>query len=872
MKKSGIFNLDRKDWQVAITLLLALALIIFTHLFAIKTLDEYEGSSLIIEESYDANELLRNLDHHLVEVESSLRSLVILEDEKYAASAEEGLKMAKQDIVAIRRFFHESSQENYLEHLEELVDEKIRFNKNALDSFHQGGSVAAAQMLSSGRGILLRDSITALTDSLRQRHREHLENYFLQKSKTSGRLRTISWLSVLAVLAITAFSIFYLVKTARRRYRAEKDKGQKQHELEQHLTFIKDLFDNAPIGFHSTDAEGNILEMNQTELDWLGYNREEVVGKFKITNLLPQDRFKEANEFRTELINTGRMDSKQWALQRKDGSIMNIIASSRAVFDENGKFLYARSALMDFSERKEIEDKLEQALQSAERSSLLKEQFVANMSHEIRTPLNAILGFSNLLQRTELSPNQKEFSDNIRTSSENLLAIINDVLDFSKIEAGALHLERIPFSLPGLLHSIDNMFRYRAEETRLKFEVRADDTLPEAVLGDPTRLTQILVNLLGNAFKFTSVGGVKLEVGQVSREDKNVLIRFSVQDTGIGIPSDKLEAIFDRFGQATSDTTRRFGGAGLGLTISKQLVELQGGRITVESEEGKGANFIFEIPYSIAEATVGNGNGGQQQAGSFKNQKVNILIVEDNPMNRRIAELMLESWGFRYDYAENGRAALDLLRRKAYDLVLMDIQMPEMDGYTAARTIRQKLRLDVPIIATTAHAFAGEREKCISYGMNDYISKPIKEAELYALIVRYAPQGRPEKGASTPSIPTGKSPEGFDRQYVLDISKGEPAVLQEMAGLFVSQSAKELERMEKALRSNNFGEAATAAHSMKSTAAYMGFASTLGEVLKKLELEARSPSPDTAALKAFLEQVKKMRDETVVFLEKEFPG
>ena len=872
MKKPAAFFLERTDWLVITVLLLALSLVVFAHLFGLRILDKHERSSQAVEESFEGTGLLHGLDHNLVEVESAVRSLVMLEDEKYAALTEESIKKAKQDIVLIRQFFREPSTEDYLVRLEELVDEKIRFNKNVVDNYHQEGPLAAAQMLGNGADLELRGNITALTDSLRQQYRKHLEGYLSQKTQTSTRLRSISWLSVLAVMLLTTFSIYYLMRTARRRRNAVLEKERKQRELKQHLVFIKDLFDNAPIGFHSTDAQGNILEMNQTELDWLGYSREEVVGKMKITDLLPPDRLKETLGIRDQLINTGRMDNKEWVLKRKDGVVIDILASSRAVYDEKGKFLYARSALMDFTERRKLEEDLEMARIEAERAGLLKEQFIANMSHEIRTPLNAILGFSNLLQRSELSGPQKEFTQNIQTSSETLLAIVNDILDFSRIEAGALHLERIPFSLAGLLHSVDNMFRYRAAEKGLQFEVQADDALPEAVLGDPTRLTQILVNLLGNAFKFTSEGGVRLHVSEANREGANTTVRFTVQDTGIGIPPDKLEAIFDRFGQAASDTTRRFGGAGLGLSISKQLAELQGGRITVESGEGKGATFTVEIPYSIAEALTGNGSSYQPQPGRFTNQQVNILIVEDNPMNRRIAELLLEGWGFRYDHAENGRAALELLRKKAYDLVLMDIQMPEMDGYTAARKIRQELRLDVPIIATTAHAFAGEREKCISYGMNDYISKPIKEDELFSLIVRYAPQGRPNKGKPVPTQPADDAPEGFDRQYILDISKGKPEVLREMAALFATQSAKELELMEKALQSNNFGEAAVAAHSMKSTAAYMGFAHSLGEVLKKLELEARSSSPDGAALQALLEQVKKMREEAAVFLEGEFSG
>ncbi|MBI1225975.1 MAG: response regulator [Bacteroidetes bacterium] len=742
MQKPGILNLERRDWQVILTLLAALVLAIMAHFFAIKVLGDYENSTQQLQDSYDANDLLRNLDHHLVEVESAVRSYIILGDEKYATASEASIKKVRADIVAVRAFFDDSTKEEQLARLQELVEEKIRLHKNLVDSYRKDGNLAASQMLSNNEGAQLRDSIVALTDSLRLYHRDHLGSYLVQKTKTSDWLRKISWLSVLAVLLITTFSIYYLTKTARRRYLAEQEKAEKQQEL-----------------------------------------------------LL--------------------------------------------------------------------------ALEETKQSSQLKEQFVANMSHEIRTPLNAILGFSSLLQRTELKENQKEFARSIQTSSENLLAIINDILDFSKIEAGAIRIEHIPFSLPSLLHSVDNMFRYRADEKHLQFGVEADENLPEAVHGDPTRLTQILVNLLGNAFKFTSEGSVKLQVEEQKRENGHVTVRFTVSDTGIGIPLDKQAAIFERFGQATTDTTRRFGGAGLGLTISKQLVGLQGGQIRVESEEGKGAAFIVEIPYEVAEAMTGNGKH-RPQPNSFKNQQVNILVVEDNPMNSRIVGLLMDDWGFRYDHAENGKIALEKLRHQAYDLVLMDIQMPEMDGYTAAQHIRQELRLSVPIIATTAHAFAGEREKCISYGMNDYISKPIMEDELMALISRYVRHDK-HKQSQQQAVPAEPNdPAGFDRQYVLDISKGDPKVLKEMFGLFTSQSAKELAQMESALQSNNFGEAATAAHSMKSTAAYMGFANNLGQLLRQFEQEAKSKTPSTAVLEGLFEKIKAMRTEAVQFLETAF--
>ncbi|MCB0667705.1 MAG: response regulator, partial [Saprospiraceae bacterium] len=531
-----------------------------------------------------------------------------------------------------------------------------------------------------------------------------------------------------------------------------------------------------------------------------------------------------------------------------------------------GNLLYSRGAIMDYSERKKLEEDLELARQSAEKSVVLKEQFVANISHEIRTPLNAILGFSNLLQRTDLQNDQVEFARNIQMSSENLLAIINDILDFSKIEAGMLHLDKVPFSLPALIHSVRNLFNLRAREKKLRFQVHVEDGLPDNLIGDPTRITQILVNLLGNAFKFTEKGEISLSVAGRNEEENTMMISFEVKDTGIGIPQEKIEKIFERFGQATAETTRRFGGTGLGLTISKQLVELQNGTITVSSQVGQGATFRVEIPYEIASEKV------QSPPVSTPLQEVNghevsVLIVEDNPMNQRILELILDEWGIRHRHANNGLQAIKLLSKQVFDLVFMDIQMPEMDGYSTASMIRQKLHLKVPIIATTAHAFPGEREKCISYGMNDYISKPIHQDELYSLILRYIAK---DTGQTDVSAQYSKDSAGFDRQYIQDITQGRTDTIAEMANLFIDQSEKELEKIDAALRRRDFSTLAKAAHSLKSTTAYMGFNKDLGEKVTHLEMKASGTNPKLAELRSLITVVKKSREKAIEFLRTEF--
>ena len=701
----------------------------------------------------------------------------------------------------------------------------------------------------------------------------HVLNEYSNTSSTihesARQLRLISWLSTLLVLFMTIGSIYYLIKTVAQRNKEEEARKRKHQELKQHISLIEELYEKAPIGFHSTDKEGTIIEMNQTELDWLGYKREEVVGKMKLQEISAWKK-ENLSQLMEQLKQTGKLENLEGQLKRKDGTLLSCISSSRSVYDASGKYDHSRVAVMDYTEKKKLLLEIEQAKESAERSSLLKEQFVANMSHEIRTPLNAILSFSKLMERTELSERQKEFIQSIHGSSENLLTIINDILDFSKIEAGVLRIENITFSPAALVHSVENMFRYKAEEKQLQFVVRISGEIPDGIMGDPNRLTQILVNLLGNAFKFTNEGSVILEVDLARPGNENVFLRFTVKDSGIGIPSDKLEAIFKRFGQATADTTRKYGGAGLGLTISKQLVDLQKGSIQVESVEGEGTTFTVEIPYKIVGTTELSTNGQKSESDIFKSKQVKILVTEDNPMNRRILELQFENWGIIPDQAENGRVAIEMLRKKAYDLILMDIQMPEMDGYTTAKFIRKELQLQIPIIATTAHAFSGEREKCISYGMNDYLSKPIHEEELFNMLKRYLSNEFQKENGQRGSTRNNNIMESFDKKYVFAITKGKPELLHELATLTINQTRKEIAQMDRALQQNDFVELAEAAHSMRNTVFSMGFNKLMGELLRNLEIEANSELPDVEHVNKLLGNLKELQKESVVFLTEEF--
>jgi signal transduction histidine kinase/CheY-like chemotaxis protein len=386
---------------------------------------------------------------------------------------------------------------------------------------------------------------------------------------------------------------------------------------------------------------------------------------------------------------------------------------------------------------------LQAANEKLRESEQLKDQFLTNMSHEIRTPMNAIIGFADLLIKTGLDNKQKQFVNAIRDSGQNLLGIINDILDFSKIQAGMMEFENIPFSVCGLAESVHILLESKAESKDVRFTTHCESSIPQIVSGDPTRLTQIIVNLVGNAIKFTEKGFVKLNLSLKETTENYCLIEFRIEDSGIGIASENLHSMFERFTQANTDTTRKYGGTGLGLSIVKTLVELQGGRIEVNSEFGKGSIFTVTIPFEKSGAEQLNEKAMQQA--SIDNKKLNglrVLLAEDNKMNQLLAVEVLTRFGVVTEVADNGRIAIEKCMQHYYDLILMDMQMAEMDGYQATAYIRDELKKDIPIIAMTAHAMAGEREKCLSLGMNDYISKPFHTAELYEKIKNNLPSNR----------------------------------------------------------------------------------------------------------------------------------
>ena len=530
------------------------------------------------------------------------------------------------------------------------------------------------------------------------------------------------------------------------------------------------------------------------------------------------------------------------SITSKKGNVKYINQFIKCLNDEKGKPCKILGTIQDISEQKRTELELIKAKELAEKAVVIKEQFLTNMSHEIRTPMNGIIGFAKILEGTKLNDDQKQSVEAIKKAGQNLMVIINDILDFSKIEANKMTVEEANFSLSKTVDSVIELLTQNAVEKKIKLLCDIDSAIHDELIGDPTKLSQILFNLIGNALKFTEKGFVELVITEIEGNESESLLKFSVIDSGIGISKDKIDSIFESFNQASNETTRKYGGTGLGLTITRRLVELQGGQITAESIVSKGSEFTFSLKYKKASQIIES-----PVALNIKNispdflKDINILLVEDNELNQLLAVKVFEKWDKKIDIANNGVEAIEKVSTSFYDIILMDIQMPGMDGIELTRYIRSSMgeKSNIPIIALTAHATKAEERRCFENGVNDYLSKPYNFEELLNKLYHNLKNNTDDSLLFMESQQKEIASEKLiDFKYLKDFSDGDDTFIKNMISLFLNNTPETMQIILESNKNDDIKILKDEIHKLKSSLSILGMikASNCVEVIE-MEIE-----------------------------------
>src|SRR5580692_11315195 len=617
-----------------------------------------------------------------------------------------------------------------------------------------------------------------------------------------------------------------------------------EEKVRLHEKRYRDLFNHSQALICTHDMDGKLLTVNPATCKILGYEEQEMLGR-NLSEFIPekhQDRFGE--EYLKPIRLSNAAISGEFCVLSKAGAEIYLLYKNYRR-EEPGTEPYVIGFSQDITDRIKMEKELRFTKQLTDEIARAKESFLAHMSHEIRTPMNGILGIASLLSKTQLESQQRNYLQLIQDSANNLLVIVNDILDLEKIVAGKLQLEQIPFKIVDKIAKTIQSFIYRAEEKELGLIFQNSIPADLVVEGDPYRLSQVLNNLLSNALKFTEEGHINIITSISDQNEDGVVVEITIQDTGIGISKDRLRTIFEPFEQADVSISRKYGGTGLGLAISKNMIEMQGGELLAQSEEARGSAFTIRIPYHLSIEDMKENEVSQEiDYKSLGYRK--ILVAEDVELNQFLARHILESWDFEVVIAGNGLEAIEQLGKDAFDCILMDVQMPEMDGIEATHHIRSlsdPVKANIPIIALTANALKGDSEKYLAAGMTDYLAKPFDEERLFRVISRNLAR---IAAAPAPAPPTTTSshdhkqditlnnnntnmssdnPRLYDLTMVQSVSGGDEGFIKKMVALFIETVPQNIQDLKNALEASNWEQVGKTAHKLKSTIDSMGIKS-----------------------------------------------
>ncbi|MEZ4924844.1 MAG: ATP-binding protein [Saprospiraceae bacterium] len=622
-----------------------------------------------------------------------------------------------------------------------------------------------------------------------------------------------------------------------------KEETQQRLEAQQAIKESEEKYrgalENMELGLLEVNPDGHIIRANNAICQMLGYQADELVGKQERSLYrIPEDSENVLTNW-TYANTPGRHHSYELQFNHKNGAPVWVLMSRAPVINPHGQNTGSFGIYFDITARKTLEQELSDAKMVAERARLAERQFITHMSHEIRTPINAVIGMTHLLSTTKLDETQKDYLNSLDFSAKSLLGIIDNILDLSKIDAGVIEFEQQPFDLDYFQKNLVRSFKFKSEEKNLLLYGESDPDIDHIVVGDPIRLNQILTNLLANALKFTENGEVSLHVKLLSRSAGKYLIQFRVHDTGIGIPEDKLDTIFEYFKQADPQISRKFGGTGLGLTIVKQLVEMQGGTIHIESEEGKGSDFIFELSFGDSGIPVESRQehaGLEYQTADNRIAGSHVMIVEDNLLNQKLLCKTLEGWDCTYAVAHNSAEAINLSKQQQFDIILMDIHMPDQDGFETTGIIRndtQNINKTTPIIALTAAAMADEKRKALDAGMNSFLTKPISPNSLLDHLCQYIKPSENAKKAPQFCKPLDFTSNEPDLSYLKKISNGDPEFILGILNDFKKEADQAVAELERYAQEGDLEKTFALLHKLQPNFAMLGL-NTLCENSKTL--------------------------------------
>ncbi len=604
-----------------------------------------------------------------------------------------------------------------------------------------------------------------------------------------------------------------------------------QKQIQQSEKRYRDVIDNSLAIITTHDMEGKFLTINPMVSATYGYSAEEIVGK-SIFDYMPDEDKDLFHDSYMKKIRKDKNYSGLFRIVHKDGHVVHTLFNN-FLKEEPGKEPYVIGFAVDISDRVKAEKALEIAKKRTEELAQTKQNFLANMSHEIRTPMNAIIGMSNQLNKTDLNEKQRFFLSTIQSAADNLLVIINDILDLSKIEAGKLSIENIGFEPSLIVERALQVMNHKAEEKGLSLTNSfCDNKLSPVLIGDPFRLNQILLNLLSNAIKFTEKGSVDITCEVIDNQKDMQQVKVCVKDTGIGMDQEFVKTLFQKFAQEDASVTRKFGGTGLGMNITRELIELMHGKIEVDSHKGFGTSVSFTVPFK-----KGTPDDLPQQEATTIDTNIlagkQILVTDDNEMNRLVAAMILKEYGASVQEAVNGKDAIDKISSHQFDIVLMDVQMPVMDGLEATRHLRGSLNKTMPIIALTAFALKGDAEKFLKAGMNGYLSKPFDEEQLINLIAKYLGK-KPANVTKVARLKTtsNNANQLYDLAQLETISHGDKAFIDEVITLFVDQVPETIAEIHAAFDTNDFAKLKMIVHRVKPSIQSMGIVSLNADLLK----------------------------------------